>query len=220
MAGKRAIKAEQKEARREEILQAAFTLYSESSFEKASIAAVARQAGIAKGTVYLYFQTKEEIFLAIGAGIIEKTFDRIDRTLLDIPDNSAIEVVVGALGGSLEKDPIILRLVSIIHAILEKNVAFETILEFKQKMRRRIVYSGGLLEAKLIFLSPGQGFQALMVMHALLVGFQQMADPNPTVQKVLETPGMELFKIDLAQYMGETMYNLFKGMEANSSHKP
>ncbi|MCW9033481.1 MAG: TetR/AcrR family transcriptional regulator [Alphaproteobacteria bacterium] len=217
MAGKRAIKAEQKEARREEILQAAFALYTESSFEDVSIAAVARKAGVAKGTIYLYFQTKEEIYLAIGSGIFEQSFDRIDRNLLAVPDDSSVEAVVSALGNSLENDPIVLRLISIIHAILEKNVPFDTILEFKQKMRRRLVYSAGLIEEKLTFLSPGQGFKSLMVMHALLVGFQQMADPNPTVLKVLETPGMELFKIDLAQYMGETMYALFKGMEAVNS---
>lgn len=50
------------EARPEEILDAALTVFGESGFARAKIDDVARLAGVSKGTVYLYFDSKESLF--------------------------------------------------------------------------------------------------------------------------------------------------------------
>jgi AcrR family transcriptional regulator len=50
------------EARSEEILDAAFTVFGESGFARAKIDDVARLAGVSKGTVYCYFDSKESLF--------------------------------------------------------------------------------------------------------------------------------------------------------------
>lgn len=54
-----------KNARPSEILQAAIEEFSENGFAGAKVEAIAIRAGVAKGTVYLYYDTKEEIFEAI-----------------------------------------------------------------------------------------------------------------------------------------------------------
>lgn len=50
------------EARPEEILDAALTVFADSGFARAKIDDVARVAGVSKGTVYLYFDSKESLF--------------------------------------------------------------------------------------------------------------------------------------------------------------
>src|SRR5690242_6626403 len=50
------------EARPDEILDAAFTVFGESGFARAKIEDVARLAGVSKGTVYCYFDSKEALF--------------------------------------------------------------------------------------------------------------------------------------------------------------
>jgi AcrR family transcriptional regulator len=50
------------EARPEEILDAAFTVFGQTGFARAKIDDVARLAGVSKGTVYLYFDSKESLF--------------------------------------------------------------------------------------------------------------------------------------------------------------
>lgn len=52
------------------ILDAAQTLFSRYGFRRTSIDDLARAAGIAKGTVYLYFATKEAIFRALCEKLI------------------------------------------------------------------------------------------------------------------------------------------------------
>ena len=84
-----------KEAARETILDAAFERFSRYGYRRTSMDDIAREAGIARATVYLYFRNKEEIFRALAGrlhdlhvraaeqaaaagGSIE---DRLERTL-------------------------------------------------------------------------------------------------------------------------------------------
>jgi AcrR family transcriptional regulator len=50
------------EARRQAILDAALAIFAEKGFEAARLDDVAARAGIAKGTVYLYFRDKQTLF--------------------------------------------------------------------------------------------------------------------------------------------------------------
>lgn len=60
-----------KEARRNLIIDAAIQVISDSGFERTTIKQIARQAGIADGTIYNYFKNKEAILHAIVARITE-----------------------------------------------------------------------------------------------------------------------------------------------------
>jgi AcrR family transcriptional regulator len=53
------------EFRRAEILDAARKVFARQGFERGMMDEIAREAGIAKGTVYLYFRSKQEIFRAV-----------------------------------------------------------------------------------------------------------------------------------------------------------
>lgn len=75
------VREEKKRKTRQAILQAAVRLFGDHGYERTSIAALARAAGVGKGTIYSYFQTKSEIFLAfcedeldhVYAEVAEKT---------------------------------------------------------------------------------------------------------------------------------------------------
>lgn len=54
-----------KDARRAEIIEAAMTEFAENGFAAAKLGDVAARAGIVKGTLYRYFDTKEELFRAV-----------------------------------------------------------------------------------------------------------------------------------------------------------
>ncbi len=63
-----------KEARPAEILQAAIKEFSVIGLAGAMIEAIAARAGVAKGTVYIYYSTKEEIFEAIVRDKVSPVF--------------------------------------------------------------------------------------------------------------------------------------------------
>lgn len=58
-------RSRRKEARPAEIIEAAMDIFVESGFAAAKLDDVAKRAGVAKGTLYLYFATKEDLFRAV-----------------------------------------------------------------------------------------------------------------------------------------------------------
>lgn len=59
-------------SRREEILQAAITVFSTRGFGACLVDDIAREAGVAKGTLYLYFKSKHEMYLEAFRNKIEQ----------------------------------------------------------------------------------------------------------------------------------------------------
>jgi len=55
-------KVSDREHRKQAILQAARQVFASKGFEPATLEAVAREAGLAKGTLYLYFKDKEDLY--------------------------------------------------------------------------------------------------------------------------------------------------------------
>jgi AcrR family transcriptional regulator len=90
----RAIDRERKEARREALLDAAERLLDADPTRVPSVAEVAEAAGLAKGTVYLYFASKERLLLALYERQIEAFFGalagfldpRLPWRLDDVPE--------------------------------------------------------------------------------------------------------------------------------------
>lgn len=64
-----------KEARPQEILDAALSQFAEKGFAATRLEEIAARAGVSKGTIYLYFESKEAVFKAL---VQEKLASRID----------------------------------------------------------------------------------------------------------------------------------------------
>lgn len=64
--------------RHEVILEAAFEEFAAKGYAEARLDDVAERAGIAKGTIYLYFKSKELLFRAVLRGLINHTFDELE----------------------------------------------------------------------------------------------------------------------------------------------
>lgn len=78
-----------KEERPQEIVQAAFEEFSESGFSATRLDDVARRAGVAKGTIYLYFESKEELFKAVVENKVVAVFESIREEIA--PGTGSVE---------------------------------------------------------------------------------------------------------------------------------
>jgi len=61
-----------KKLRKQQIMQSAIEVFGKCSYEKANISEIAKRAGIAEGTIYQYFKSKQDLFFTIG---LERTKD-------------------------------------------------------------------------------------------------------------------------------------------------
>lgn len=81
------------EERRGHILAAALDVFSRQGFAQARLDDVARQAGIAKGTVYLYFPTKEALFEDMIRSAVAPVLSRVETMAAagDVPFQVFVE---------------------------------------------------------------------------------------------------------------------------------
>jgi AcrR family transcriptional regulator len=213
---RRARNDEAKRSRRSAILDTAWQLFQGTPYSAVAMAEVAERAGLAKGTLYLYFKTKEELFLALQEQQLMGWFDEVDRALAadradraDWPSGD----VVSLLCGTLERRPGVARLLAILSPTLEQNIPFAEALRFKRQLAERLAVTGALLERRLLFLATGEGAQLLLRCQALVIGLQHLADPAPVMRQVLAEPGMALFDIELKRELNATLHALLMGME-------
>jgi AcrR family transcriptional regulator len=59
--------------KKERIIEAAARIFARNGYSNASVASIARQANIGKGTVYEYFDSKEDLFFAVFEWFQKKT---------------------------------------------------------------------------------------------------------------------------------------------------
>jgi AcrR family transcriptional regulator len=83
-------KEREKQQRREEIIQAAETVFFSKGFEKSTMDDIAEHAELSKGTLYIYFKSKEDLHMAVARKAI---------VLL----NTITEAVKKVKGNALEK---------------------------------------------------------------------------------------------------------------------
>lgn len=69
--------AKEPEQRKKDILKAAQRLFREKGYEKTVISDIVKLAGIAQGTFYIYYKSKEDIFLAVLENLSEERVGKI-----------------------------------------------------------------------------------------------------------------------------------------------
>ena len=94
------------ETRRAEILDAAVRLFDAPGYDGATVSDIARAAGVAAGTVYLYYPSKEHVLLALHAefhtgmeATMAATFERVWARVEDesLSNPQALELMVDAM---------------------------------------------------------------------------------------------------------------------------
>jgi AcrR family transcriptional regulator len=98
-----------KEERKEEILDAALTVFAERGYSGASTEEVARRAGISQPYVFRLFGTKKDLFLAVNARCFRQTLEMFQRAAEGARGEEALRAIGGAYGELLVNDRTYLR---------------------------------------------------------------------------------------------------------------
>ena len=116
------------EKRREEIVNACEKLYQTMGFKEITLKEIGKVTAFSRPTIYNYFQTKEEIFLAL----FKREYDRWNEELQSILDNYEAltkEEIADKIAASLQKRQQLLRLLSMNNYEMEANSRPELLTE-------------------------------------------------------------------------------------------
>ena len=211
---RRAIAPEAKSERRAAIVNAVHELARRDLSASYSVEQFARKAGLAKGTVYLYFKTREEMLLAVHEKHAHELFDVVERALA-APGVSAEKVVRAGLR-YLKAHPEFYPLAASCRSMLDKNVSTEAALAFKTGIGRRLAPLGARIEALYPGLKPGEGAVLLMNNYAMIVGLWQLADPPLSLRPVMNRPEMQIFKLDFERQLTAALLDLWQAAARRS----
>ena len=128
--------------REDSILTAAEILLRQSGYDAMTMQAVATAAGLAKGTLYLYFTSRESLVLAVHS----RLFDRwIDRFAVHQPELPGFDGFCRDFSRHYADGPLFLQLAGFANALLEPHLDREAYIKSKRGMARRVKRLAGLV---------------------------------------------------------------------------
>jgi len=178
----RAVADDDKKLRRQSILQAAAELFAEDSRQLPSVISIAKACGLAKGTVYLYFKTKEGIFLALLSQYFQSWFEQGLQAMAVMQADGCtalkdqIPRLLTVLVDYLENNPEFMQLASMNHSIIEKNLDNDVAYQFKKELLDLSIQMGNAVEQLIPALPKGEGVLLLRRTYALTIGIWQLSD--------------------------------------------
>ena len=89
-------KKEERNLRKERILDAALQIFKEKGIENSTMESIASKAGFGTATLYYYFHSKEEVFAAILLNGWEKLWEELEPVIKDIksPRKTFVKVLI------------------------------------------------------------------------------------------------------------------------------
>ncbi len=117
-------------ARKDEILSACQKLYEKMSFKEITLKEIGQQTSFTRTSIYNYFETKEEIFLALFQREYELFSAELDE-LCRRKNALSLDELASELAHALENRPLMLKLLSMNLYDMEANSRMERLVEFK-----------------------------------------------------------------------------------------
>lgn len=207
----RAVGVEDKETRRHAILDAAEKLFLRHPDRMASVAEVAAAAKLAKGTVYLYFPSKEEMLLALHERHVAAFFTEL-VVLLQGPGPLTFGDIFEVARRHIVRGPGYLDLTSRCLSLMDREIPVERALAFKMGVGQALERAGGLLERHFPGLAPGHGVALLCNSYGLLVGLWQLMHSNQRFGAAMQRPEMRMFNRDYESEVERAVLALWTGV--------
>lgn len=201
-----------KAQRRRSFLDAAHRLFRERR-ELPAVAEIAAVAGLAKGTVYRYFESKEEIFVAL----LEDDFDALFRALDPILDALGKEAkeAAGLFARRYTRIvldlPDLLPLASLANGVLEQNLPIEPMRRFKSQLAGGLSLAGKRIEQCFPQLSRGHGATLLLQTYAITLGLWQALDYPPQLRELLRNPDLRILDRRFSTELESAVRRLWQG---------
>jgi AcrR family transcriptional regulator len=86
------VRRRRKAERPKEILEAAFSEFSRNGYAATTLDQIAERAGVTKGTIYVYFENKEHLFISMVRDITKATFDTVEA-MFDTHEGSTADLL-------------------------------------------------------------------------------------------------------------------------------
>jgi AcrR family transcriptional regulator len=210
---RRASTAQKKEQRRASIREQARAYIGARSFDEIRLSDLARELGLVKGTLYLYFPTKQDLFVSILVEEMEAWWAQcVQMRATRSPGRDL------ALG--LGERVLLVRLMASLHMTIEPGLSPAGLRGMKSWFRDFAVRASKDLEERYEGIA-GKGLGLVMCIYALAVGAAQLAFPPGNVRRLIENDkSLSVFRIDFDAFLAESIDALYLGTRRMAGGNP
>ena len=176
--------------RREEIINACEKLYQTMSFKDITLKEIGNVTSFSRPTIYNYFETKEEIFLAL----YEREYDRWNADLeaiLDGNETMTREQLASAVAGSIGKREQLLKLLSMNNYDMESNSRPERLVSFKAAYGKSLRNIRALLDKFCPEMKEEEKQSFLYVFFPFMFGIYPYGEVTDKQRKAMEDAGVD-----------------------------
>ncbi len=213
----RARSVQDKDLRRAHLVQAAAQLFADADFDGVTIAQVAQTAGVAKGTAYIYFPTKEALFLELVRAELSTWLEQLERSLRRVRAHDRVQSVSTILARCVSQRPTLWRLLILLHSVIEPKIDEGRACDFKFFLLDLLSRAGNAIASKIPGLQADQAVTVVLQLHALVIGLAQLANPPPVIAQVLaQNPALQAMQIDFEPFLMRSLVTLLRGTVAGA----
>ena len=190
---------ERTEKRKREIMEACIRLYRTMSFREITLKAIGSMTSFSRTSIYNYFHTKEEIFLAIFEEEYERWIVSLKKILqLSAPlDRKTLAV---KLATSLNRRPRLLKLLSMNLYDMEANSRPERLASFKVAFGGSMRTVEDILRKFLPEMTDGERQEFLYLFFPFMYGIYPYAEVTERQKRAMAEAGI--------RYRYQTVYQL------------
>jgi AcrR family transcriptional regulator len=192
----RATDSGEKAERRRQILQSTNRLFERWSYTDVTIDRIADLTGIAKGTLYLYFRTKETLFLSLYEEHLFSWYSELET--LAARGTGSVEPAAAArvFASTLAVRSALVRLHGLIHSENGRNIDVATFVDFRHRQSRRMSSLASALAGRIANLSTARALHFLVLLEAIVGGLSRAAFPPPPVSRAYGDDDLAVFGLD------------------------
>ncbi len=198
--------------RRRQLLAAAHALFRTTG-ELPSVSLIAESAGVAKGSVYNSFSTKEEIFVALLEDRFSGLLAQVIATIATLPRGAAraAETFADGYAAAVAQYPDLLALAGMTNAVLEKNLPMDAMLHFKTGLAAGLQAAGAALEQRDRKIARGAGADLLLHTWSLTLGLWQALDFPIAMKPKMKRAELAILDRDYMVELRAAVFALWRG---------
>ncbi|HUY44306.1 MAG TPA: TetR family transcriptional regulator [Streptosporangiaceae bacterium] len=221
----RARSAEQREARRRAILDAAAAMLAEMPVAQVTLNELSRRVGLAKSNVLRYFESREAVLLELLDAAFQEWLGQLEEDLPAAVDPGAPpaergDQLAAALATSLAARPVLCDLVSAQAAVLERNVSPQVAAAYKRAAIADAATLGRLVLGCVAEL--GEDDAGRFAAGAVLVTGAVWTHAQPSAAMLAAyaaDPALAAMRLDFTATLREVLEVLIAGLLARSSRR-
>lgn len=195
--------------RKEEIIDACEKLYKEVGFKNVNIKLIGDNISCSRTSIYNYFETKEEIFLAL----VEREYIKWNNDLLKIYERdtkTSIGEFIDLIVSSLSKRKILLKLISMNMYEMEENSSYENVKNYKMAYTESVnLFKKCLI--KLLNYNDDKATEIVFTFFPFMIGIYPYSAVTEKQKKALNELNFKYNYYNIEELIKMGLYNILGG---------